>query len=105
MSTAEESDKGMALGNLVQLCVGKKLDKSNQFSNWENRPLRQEQRLYAALDAYCLIEIYDVIQRQCEKAGIHFNELINCFLNESKTKLIPKKAQNQRQNAAERNNL
>lgn len=38
---------GTSLNNLVQLCLGRKLDKSNQFSNWEKRPLRQDQLTYA----------------------------------------------------------
>lgn len=36
-----------ALNALVKLCLGKKLNKSNQFSNWEKRPLRKEQIIYA----------------------------------------------------------
>lgn len=42
-----EETGGTSLNNLVQLCVGRKLDKSNQFSNWEKRPLRQDQLTYA----------------------------------------------------------
>lgn len=38
---------GTSLSSLVQLCLGKKLDKSNQFSNWEQRPLRKDQINYA----------------------------------------------------------
>lgn len=85
-SVANES--GKALSNLVQLCLGKPLDKSNQFSNWENRPLRQEQINYAALDAYCLIEIYNIIRKRCQTHHIDFKELIQCFLSENKGKLV-----------------
>lgn len=35
------------LSKLVELCLGQKLDKSNQFSNWELRPLRESQIVYA----------------------------------------------------------
>ncbi|KAG8227413.1 hypothetical protein J437_LFUL000422 [Ladona fulva] len=38
---------GHSLTQLVTLCFGKSLDKSDQFSNWENRPLRKSQQLYA----------------------------------------------------------
>ncbi|KAH8403134.1 hypothetical protein KR222_005766 [Zaprionus bogoriensis] len=49
---------GEALSDLSMLCLGKKLNKSNQCSNWANRPLRREQVLYAAMDARCLLLIY-----------------------------------------------
>ncbi|XP_015429829.1 PREDICTED: exonuclease mut-7 homolog [Dufourea novaeangliae] len=60
------------LSKLVELCFGRELDKSDQFSNWEQRPLRESQIIYAALDAYCLLEIYEVLKTQCEQIGIPF---------------------------------
>lgn len=83
---------GKSLSNLVQRCLGKPLDKSNQFSNWENRPLRNEQIAYAALDAYCLVEIYDIIERQCKRNQIEFEELVHSFVvDNNKKKLVAKK--------------
>lgn len=41
------SSKTGGLTMLTQLCFGKKLDKSNQISNWGNRPLRHDQVVYA----------------------------------------------------------
>ncbi|KAG4074788.1 hypothetical protein HA402_006427 [Bradysia odoriphaga] len=88
-----EETGGTSLNNLVQLCLGRKLDKSNQFSNWEKRPLRQDQLTYAALDAYCLIEIHDVIEREFNRIEIDFNEFINTFLTERKsTRIVLKKS-------------
>ncbi|XP_030382838.1 exonuclease mut-7 homolog [Scaptodrosophila lebanonensis] len=52
---------GDALTDLTMLCFGKKLNKSNQCSNWANRPLRHEQILYAAMDARCLLLIYNTL--------------------------------------------
>ncbi|XP_030568998.1 exonuclease mut-7 homolog [Drosophila novamexicana] len=52
---------GDALTDLSMLCLGKKLNKANQCSNWANRPLRREQILYAAIDARCLLLIYDCL--------------------------------------------
>ncbi|KAF8943371.1 Exonuclease mut-7 [Haplosporangium gracile] len=44
-------------GLLARLC-GHKLDKSEQCSQWEQRPLTSSQLNYAASDARCLLEIY-----------------------------------------------
>ncbi|CAF0809091.1 unnamed protein product [Rotaria sordida] len=52
------SSKDKGLSEFVRLCFGKPLNKSEQCSNWERRPLRNAQILYAATDAYCLVEIY-----------------------------------------------
>lgn len=86
----EDDDKlepGCALSSLVHLCFGKPLDKSNQFSNWNNRPLREKQIIYAALDAYCLIEIYDAMNNLCSSHQIDFAEIVHNFLHENKVKI------------------
>ncbi|XP_062539983.1 exonuclease mut-7 homolog [Armigeres subalbatus] len=70
------------LANLVRLCLGKKLDKSNQFSNWAQRPLRKEQLRYAALDAFCLLEIYEAIEKQLMRIQLDPNGILNALLND-----------------------
>lgn len=104
-SDCDELEAGMSLSNLVQNCFGKSLDKSNQFSNWENRPLRNEQILYAALDAYCLLEIYDVIKLECQKISIDINDLIQNFLTDNKNKLVFKKGNQTNQSVGNGNRL
>ncbi|KAF9908640.1 Exonuclease mut-7 [Linnemannia zychae] len=47
-------------GLLARLC-GYKLDKSEQCSQWEQRPLTASQLNYAASDARCLLEIYTAL--------------------------------------------
>lgn len=80
----EALSQNQSLSNLVKLCLGSKLDKSNQFSNWANRPLRHEQIVYAALDAFCLFEIYDVIEKIVVDLKRDFNAIIDEILLENR---------------------
>lgn len=80
---------GASLSTLVHHCLGWPLDKSDQFSNWEKRPLRDSQINYAALDAYCLIEVYDVIKKCCEDINFPFEEV--CYHLMTNEKAIKKK--------------
>lgn len=41
----KSDEKG--LSDLVRVCLGRPLDKSQQMSDWERRPLRHQQILYA----------------------------------------------------------
>uniref|UniRef100_A0A8C3AAL7 Exonuclease 3'-5' domain containing 3 n=1 Tax=Cyclopterus lumpus TaxID=8103 RepID=A0A8C3AAL7_CYCLU len=63
------AEKGLSL--LVQQVLGRPLDKTEQMSHWEKRPLRISQiryyhRLFAHLwtnlaDAYCLLDVYSAL--------------------------------------------
>ncbi|XP_006900730.1 PREDICTED: probable exonuclease mut-7 homolog [Elephantulus edwardii] len=53
--------RGLSL--LVQQVLGQPLDKTQQLSNWDLRPLREQQLIYAATDAYCLLEVYRALCR------------------------------------------
>ena len=87
------------LGLLVQECFGRPLDKSQQLSDWEKRPLKPEQMYYAgmyvsfnvcmcaytvnvslvwyypyiALDAFCLLEVYEHLKKRALAISPDFN--------------------------------
>ncbi|CAF4380392.1 unnamed protein product, partial [Adineta steineri] len=60
--------KEKGLSELVRLCFGKGLNKSEQCSNWNKRPLRTAQTQYAALDAYCLLDIYSFLRTRLQSS-------------------------------------
>lgn len=40
-----------------------------QCSDWSLRPLTEEQKIYAAADAHCLIEIFNVFHAKVVREG------------------------------------
>ncbi|RZF48003.1 hypothetical protein LSTR_LSTR002069 [Laodelphax striatellus] len=83
-----------SLSHLVHLCCGYPLDKADQFSNWEKRPLRDSQKKYAATDAYCLLLVYDTLKECCERQRIPFYDVCD----ELMTKVTVKKTVNKKKN-------
>ncbi|XP_063792299.1 exonuclease mut-7 homolog isoform X2 [Pseudophryne corroboree] len=66
-----QQEKGLSL--LVKDVLGKPLDKTEQLSNWDKRPLREHQIVYAAADAYCLLEVFETLRGFPEKFGLKSN--------------------------------
>ncbi|XP_071322282.1 exonuclease mut-7 homolog isoform X2 [Trachinotus anak] len=64
----DSAEKGLSL--LVQQVLGRPLDKTEQMSHWEKRPLRISQIRYAVADAYCLLDVYSVLSRNPEYFGL-----------------------------------
>lgn len=46
------------LAGVVNTILGVALNKRQQLSNWEKRPLTEEQEIYGACDACCLLDVY-----------------------------------------------
>ncbi|XP_055913414.1 exonuclease mut-7 homolog isoform X2 [Eupeodes corollae] len=89
----KRADKsGPSLSALTQVCLGKTLDKSNQLSNWAKRPLRRDQIIYAALDAYCLVQIYKVIAECLTRIGYDIDRIVDQITSTNSTK--PEKSAN-----------
>lgn len=61
--------KELSLSDACLLILGRPLNKSEQTSNWNERPLRPRQRAYAALDAHALLGILDVLLRGVPNAS------------------------------------
>ncbi|NWI43474.1 MUT7 Exonuclease, partial [Picathartes gymnocephalus] len=89
-----QPEKGLSL--LVQHVLGKPLDKTEQLSNWEKRPLREEQILYAASDAYCLLEIYERLCKDPESFGLH-SDLTESLVGKQSKKHRAKKQLNKQE--------
>ncbi|KAJ1368855.1 hypothetical protein KIN20_030201 [Parelaphostrongylus tenuis] len=65
------------LSYVCERVLGRPLDKTEQCSVWDRRPLRSSQLRYAAMDAYCLILIYDVCCRWAERLKVSIEEILS----------------------------
>ncbi|KAI9553065.1 hypothetical protein GHT06_020956 [Daphnia sinensis] len=75
-SEASFQEKHKGLSGLVNLLFGLPLDKKEQFSDWQKRPLRKSQLIYAALDAFCLLQLYDYLQKRAGALEINWWDLL-----------------------------
>lgn len=55
--------------NILQVIFNIEVDKTNQVSNWNTRPLSEDQLTYAATDVLHLHELKDVLWRELVKLG------------------------------------
>ncbi|KAI9323359.1 hypothetical protein BX666DRAFT_1886079 [Dichotomocladium elegans] len=65
LKTAKDEPISGGLSGVVLYFLGVPMNKKQQLSNWEQRPLTLDQATYAASDAYCLLQIYDSLITNC----------------------------------------
>ncbi|CAD6198627.1 unnamed protein product [Caenorhabditis auriculariae] len=68
-------NKGLAV--ICEKMLGKPLDKTEQCSVWNRRPLRPLQMRYAAMDAYCMLMLFDECERLARGLKVDFCALID----------------------------
>jgi len=59
--------KHYSLKDLAIQIVGKEIEKLEQMSDWNARPLRQSQLEYAAIDASVLVQIHHKLEKELDK--------------------------------------
>ncbi|XP_058015105.1 exonuclease mut-7 homolog isoform X3 [Ahaetulla prasina] len=89
-------EKGLSL--LVQEVLGRPLNKTEQLSNWEKRPLRETQILYAACDAYCLLEVHAKLLKDPAAFGLS-SDMVGMMSKASRPKAKTRKPPRREQEA------
>lgn len=64
------------LAHICKIILKKEICKQQTLTNWARRPLRENQLHYAAMDAFCVIKIYEVLK---EEVG---ENMLNYFLDQ-----------------------
>src|SRR6185503_7330733 len=58
-----------ALSSLVEREFGQRLPKGDRLTDWLRRPLRDEQKSYAASDVQYLVPLYETLTERLEARG------------------------------------
>uniref|UniRef100_A0A915PK19 3'-5' exonuclease domain-containing protein n=1 Tax=Setaria digitata TaxID=48799 RepID=A0A915PK19_9BILA len=75
------------LSALCERVLGEPLDKTEQCSVWDRRPLRDLQLRYAALDAYCMLMLYEKCVDWASRLDLSINEI--CSKQDPLTGTLP----------------
>ncbi|XP_015792888.2 exonuclease mut-7 homolog [Tetranychus urticae] len=74
------------LSKLAYTVLGKYLVKDDQYTNWAMRPLTTDKIIYAATDAYVLLEIHEKLESWCQERAINYEVLMKALLKKDSTK-------------------
>lgn len=64
-----------SLATICEELLGVSISKELQCSDWSIRPLTEEQKAYAAVDAHCLLDIFSIFEDKIDKEGDSINEV------------------------------
>ncbi|XP_035232251.1 exonuclease mut-7 homolog [Stegodyphus dumicola] len=86
-------DKHFSIGlsKLCEIILGKPLNKEERLCDWEKRPLTDSQLEYAALDAYCLLQMYDKLKKFASEKSMNFDHLCTVAIVMTTSLWKPKK--------------
>lgn len=62
-------DHQLGLQKLILSYCGKEIPKDQTRSDWTKRPLTEQQKVYAALDVVCLLQVYDALAEKLDTLG------------------------------------
>ncbi|GBL77307.1 Exonuclease mut-7 [Araneus ventricosus] len=73
--------KNIGLSRLCELILGLPLNKEERLCDWEERPLAESRLEYAALDALCLVQMYDKLKLIAAEKNMNFDHLVNVSMH------------------------
>ncbi|CAL1287022.1 unnamed protein product [Larinioides sclopetarius] len=81
----------IGLSKLCELILGLPLNKEERLCDWEKRPLAQSRLEYAALDALCLVQMFDKLKLNAAEKNMNFDHLVNVSMHLTVSQWKPKK--------------
>lgn len=73
----------LSLQKIYAIIFDKKISKSQRLSNWENDSLTEQQKRYAATDAWACLKIYKKLSKEEKLDKKELQNLINSLIDEN----------------------
>ncbi|GIY67041.1 exonuclease mut-7 homolog [Caerostris darwini] len=83
--------KNWGLSDLCEIILGQPLNKEERLCDWEKRPLTDSQLEYAALDAFCLVQMYDRLKQIAMEKKMNFDHLATLSMHLTTSQWKPKR--------------